>query len=42
MKINLERKNNNFHFQLTNERGHKVDIGSKPEFGGNNQGASPM
>lgn len=42
MKITLERVNDNFHFQLKNERGHIVDIDSRPEFGGDNQGASPM
>ncbi len=42
MKVSLERVNENFHFQLKNERGHVVDIDSRPEFGGDNKGASPM
>lgn len=42
MKITLNRVDDNFHFQLKNERGHIVDIDSRPEFGGNNKGASPM
>jgi putative redox protein len=42
MKVTLERVNDNFHFQLKNERGHIVDVDSRPEFGGNDLGASPM
>ena len=42
MKITLERKNDNFHFELKNERGHIVNVDSRPEFGGDNMGASPM
>lgn len=42
MKITLNRVNENFHFQLKNERGHVVDIDSRPEYGGDNKGASPM
>jgi len=42
MKITLERKNDNFHFELKNERGHIVNVDSRPEFGGNDMGASPM
>ena len=42
MKITLNRVNDNFHFQLKNERGHIVDVDSRPEFGGNNMGPSPM
>jgi putative redox protein len=42
MKITLDRVNNNFHFQLKNDRGHVVDVDSRPEFGGDNMGASPM
>lgn len=42
MKITLERVNDNYHFQLKNERGHIVDVDNKTEFGGNDLGASPM
>lgn len=42
MKITLERVNDNYHFQLKNERGHIIDIDNKSEFGGNDLGSSPM
>jgi putative redox protein len=42
MKIALDRINDDFHFQLKNERGHLVDIDNKAEFGGHDLGASPM
>lgn len=42
MKVTLERKNDNFHFELKNERGHIVNVDSRPEFGGNDMGPSPM
>jgi putative redox protein len=42
MKITLNRVNDNFHFELKNERGHVVNVDSRPEFGGDNMGASPM
>lgn len=42
MKITLNRVNDNFHFQLKNERGHIVDVDSRAEFGGSDLGASPM
>jgi putative redox protein len=42
MKIQLERINDNYHFELKNERGHIVNVDSRPEFGGNDMGASPM
>ncbi|PVX46330.1 putative redox protein [Flavobacterium sp. 103] len=42
MKITLERKNDNFHFELKNERGHIVNVDSRPEFGGSDMGPSPM
>lgn len=42
MKIQLERVNDNYHFELKNERGHVVNVDSRPEFGGDNMGASPM
>ena len=42
MKITLNRINDNFHFELKNERGHMVNVDSRPEFGGDDMGASPM
>jgi putative redox protein len=42
MKITLNRLNDNFHFELKNERGHIVNVDSRPEFGGDDKGASPM
>jgi putative redox protein len=42
MKVTLNRVNDNFHFQLKNERGHVVDVDNKAEFGGDDLGASPM
>jgi putative redox protein len=42
MKVTLERVNDNFHFQLKNERGFVVDVDNKAEFGGDDLGASPM
>src|SRR3970040_523207 len=42
MKITLNRVNDNYHFELKNERGHIVNLDSRPESGGNDMGASPM
>jgi len=42
MKITLNRVNDNFHFELKNERGHVVNVDRRPEFGGDNMGPSPM
>ena len=42
MKITLERVNENFHFQLKNDRGHIVNVDARPDFGGNDMGPSPM
>lgn len=42
MKITLNRVNNNYHFELKNERGHIVNVDNKAAFGGNDLGASPM
>lgn len=42
MKVTLNRVNDAFHFKLKNERGHEVDVDSRPEFGGNDMGPSPM
>ncbi len=35
MKITLNRVNDNFHFELKNERGHIVNVDSRPELGEN-------
>jgi putative redox protein len=42
MKITLNRVNENYHFELKNERGHIVSVDNRSEFGGNDLGASPM
>ncbi|MEQ1554368.1 MAG: OsmC family protein [Ferruginibacter sp.] len=42
MKVILNRVNEDYHFQIKNERGHIVDVDSRAEFGGNDLGASPM
>jgi putative redox protein len=42
MKITLERVNDNFHFQMKNDRGHLVNVDARPEYGGNDMGPSPM
>ncbi|MEO8234236.1 MAG: OsmC family protein [Flavobacterium sp.] len=42
MKITLNRINDNYHFQLKNERGHIVELDSRAEFGGNDLAPSPM
>lgn len=42
MKVTLNRINDNFHFELKNERGHIVNVDSRPESGGNDMGPSPM
>ena len=42
MKITLDRINNDYHFQLKNERGHLVELDNKSEFGGNDLAPSPM
>jgi putative redox protein len=42
MKVSLNRVNDNFHFELKNERGHIVNVDSRPEFGGDDKGPSPM
>jgi putative redox protein len=42
MKVTLNRVNDNFHFQLKNERGHVVDVDNRSEYGGDDLGASPM
>jgi putative redox protein len=42
MKVNLNRLNNDFHFELKNERGHIVTLDSRAEFGGSDLAPSPM
>ena len=42
MKVTLNRVNENFHFELKNDRGHLVNVDARPEFGGNDMGQSPM
>ncbi len=42
MKITLERVNDNYHFELKNERGHIINVDNRAEFGGDDLGASPM
>ncbi|HEX8548210.1 MAG TPA: OsmC family protein [Cytophagaceae bacterium] len=42
MIIDLERKNNAFHFEATNESGVKIQIDASPAIGGENKGARPM
>jgi putative redox protein len=42
MKITLNRVNENFHFELKNDRGHIVNVDARPDFGGNDMGPSPM
>jgi putative redox protein len=42
MKITLKRLNENYHFQLQNERGHLVELDSRAEYGGNDLAPSPM
>jgi putative redox protein len=40
MKITLNRVNENYHFELKNERGHIVNVDNRS--GGDDLGASPM
>ena len=42
MKVFLERKNDDFHFEVKNERGYAVDLDKRKEQGGQDLGASPM
>ncbi|AXT51229.1 OsmC family peroxiredoxin [Aquimarina sp. BL5] len=42
MKIELKRIDNDYHFELKNERGHLTYIDSKPEVGGHDLAPSPM
>jgi putative redox protein len=40
MKNNIKQSKRQFPFELKNERGHLVNVDSRPEYGGND--ASPM
>ena len=42
MKVTLNRVNENFHFELKNERGHIVNVDARSDFGGDDLGSSPM
>ena len=42
MKINLQRINDDYHFELSNERGHKVYLDNSTAHGGHDQAANPM
>ncbi len=42
MKIQLKRIDNDYHFELKNERGHVTHIDSKPAVGGHDLAPSPM
>jgi len=42
MKIELERIDNDYHFELKNERGHVTYIDSKAAVGGHDKAPSPM
>jgi len=42
MKVVLDRVNENFHFQVKNDRGYIVDLDKRAIQGGDDLGASPM
>ncbi len=42
MKVTLKRINEDYHFELQNDRGHKVYLDSRAEYGGNDLAPSPM
>ena len=42
MKVTLNRINEDYHFELQNERGHKVYLDSRAEYGGSDLAPSPM
>lgn len=42
MKITLKRINDDYHFELQNERGHTLYLDNKSEFGGHDLAPSPM
>jgi hypothetical protein len=39
---NIKQSKRQFPFRIENERGHLVNVDSRPEYGGNDMGASPM
>jgi uncharacterized OsmC-like protein len=39
---NIKQSKRQFPFRIKNERGHLVNVDSRPEYGGNDMGASPM
>lgn len=42
IKIEINRLNDAFHFEASNENGNKVHIDASPDIGGTNQGMRPM
>ena len=42
MKIELNRLNDGYHLEATNEQGRTVHIDASPDIGGTNQGMRPM
>lgn len=42
MKVELNRLDDDYHFELKNERGHITHIDNKTEFGGHDLAPSPM
>lgn len=42
VKIELNRLNDAFHFEASNENGNKVHMDASPDIGGTNQGMRPM
>ena len=42
MKITLKRLNQDYHFELENERGHKLNLDNRAEYGGHDLAPSPM
>jgi putative redox protein len=42
MKVTLKRLNEDYHFQLQNERGHTIELDSRAEYGGSDLAPSPM
>lgn len=42
IKIEINRLNDGFHFEASNENGNKVHMDASPDIGGTNQGMRPM
>jgi putative redox protein len=42
IKININRLNDGFHMEATNEQGNSVHIDASPDIGGTNKGMRPM